>query len=260
MNKCHKTNSGDEKSPVFLAMALEKFSSKSIDIKDIKMKDKKKPFIYLMIIIFFSCSSTDKISFYRAVEKADTEIINGKVGLIRTIYCDIYIEHIDTNTWKYINKYNTFKGGGIESPSDPCFHFIIENTWNKPIVIDKIEIINKDNIAQSEDYSFIQDKNYLEDRYTINISSLLKSRRILSEHILVKDIDFEDETTLYKLYFIAPGDKVSFFRLFSNIPSGKLSKIRVSIKYSDLKKVIDFDIDRFDNNDIEEVNRYMEFL
>jgi len=213
-----------------------------------------------MLIIFIGCSSTDKISFYRAVERADTEIINGKVGLIRTIYCDIFIEHIDSNTWQYIKKNNAFKGEGIESPSDPCFHFIVENTWNKPIVIDKIEILNKDNIAPSEDYSFIKDKNYLENRYAINISSLLKNRRILSEHILVKDIDFKDDTALYGLDFIAPGDKVSFFKFFGNIPSGKLSKIRVTIKYSDFKKVIDFDIARFDNNDIEEVNRYMEFL
>jgi hypothetical protein len=34
----------------------------------------------------------------------------------------------------------------------------------------------------------------------------------------------------------------------------------VSIKYSDFKKVIDFGITRFDSKDIEEVNRYMEFL
>jgi len=203
--------------------------------------------ICFMIIILIGCSSNDKISFYRAAERADTEIINGKVGLIRTIYCDIFIEHVDLNTWQHIKKYNTFKGKGVEPPSDPCFHFIVENTWNKPIVIDNIEILNKANIAVSEDYSFIKDENYLKNRYAVNISSLLKNRRILSEHILAKDIDFEDDAPLYKLNFIAPGDKVSFFRFFSNIPSGKLSKIRVSIKYSDLKKVIDFDIARFDN-------------
>jgi hypothetical protein len=128
----------------------------------------------------------------------------------------------------------------------------VENTWNKPRVIDKIEILDKDNIPTlSEDYSFIKDIHYLENRYVINISSLLKNRRILSDHILLKDIDFEADTTLYKLHFIAPGDKVSFFRFFGTIPSGKLSRIRVTIKYSEFKKVIDFDIGRFDNNYIE---------
>jgi hypothetical protein len=221
---------------------------------------KKNLIIYLTIITLIGCSSTGKIYFYRASERADTEIINGKVGLIRTIYCDIFIEHIDNNTWKYIKKYNSFKGKGTESPSDPCFHFIVENTWNRPIVIDKIEIINKDKTAPAEDYSFIQDKNYLKSRYSVNILSLLKSRRILSDRISVKEIDFEDDTTLYRLDFIAPGDKVSFFKFFSNIPYGELSKIRVTIKYFDLKKVIDFDIVHFDNNDIEEINRYTEFL
>ena len=212
--------------------------------------------IFLIIIIFISCSSSEKISFYRAVERADTEIINGKVGLIRTIYCDIFIEHIDNNTWKFIKKNKSFKGKGREFPSDPCFHFIIENTWNRPIVIEEIEVFNKDDIAPSEDYSFIKDAHYLENRYAINISSLSKNRRILSEHILVKDIDFEEDAADYRLDFIAPGDKVSFFKFFGRIPSGKLSKIRVSIKYGGLKKVIDFDITRFDSNDIREVIVY----
>ena len=234
INKVNKTNSGDLKSPVSFIICL-------------------------MIFIFISCSNTDKISFYRAEERADTEILRGKVGLIRTVNCDIYIEYIDSNTWQSIKKFNAFKGNGREFPSDPCFHFIIENTWNSPIVIEKVEILLEDNTAPAEDYSFIKDKNYLENRFAISISSLLKTRRMLSEHILVKDIDFEDDTALYKLNFIAPGDKISFFKFFSSVPSGKLSKIRISIKYSDLKKIIDFNITRFDNNDIEEVNKYKEF-
>jgi hypothetical protein len=224
------------------------------------MTCKKTFIIYLIFLTLISCSNTDKISFYRAEERADTEIINGKAGLIRTIHCDIYIEHIDSNTWKYIKRFNTFKASGTDLPSDPCFHFIIENTWNKPITIEKVEILSSEYSAQSEDYSFIKDKNYLENRFAVNIPSMLKNRRILSEHILVKDIDFEEDASLYKLYFIAPGDKISFFKFFGSIPSGKLSKIRISIKYSDFKKVIDFNIARFDNNDIEEINKYNEFL
>ena len=223
------------------------------------MTCKKTFIIYLIIMTFISCANTDKISFYRAEERADTEIINGKVGLIRTIHCDIYIEHIDGNTWSHIKKINTFKAGGSGLPADPCFHFIIENTWNKPITIEKVEILSSEYAVQSEDYSFIKDKNYLENRFAINTSSMLKIRRILSEHILVKDIDFEEDASLYKLYFIAPGDKISFFKFFPSIPSGRLSKVRISIKYSDFKKVIDFNIARFDNNDIEEVNKYNEF-
>ena len=234
MNRFNKSKTGDFKSPVF--------------------------FICLMIAILISCSGTDKISFYRAEEKADTEIINGKAGLIRTIYCDIYIEHVDSNTWNHIKKFNTLKGNGTELPADPCFHFIIENTWNKPIVIENIEVVNNDNAASAEDYSFIKDKDYPENRYAVNISSLLNPRRILSEHILIKDIDFEDDAGHYKLNFIAPGDKISFFKFFSSLPSGRLSKIRITIKYSDLKKVIDFNIARFDGNDTEEVNKYIELL
>ena len=61
----------------------------------------------------------------------------------------------------------------------------------------------------------------------------------------------KNDTAEYRLDFIAPGDRVSFFTFFQRVPAGKSSKIRVSIKYFDMKKVIDFDIGRFEYNEIE---------
>ncbi len=208
--------------------------------------------IILLTIQFISCSGGEKVLIYRAAERSDVDIVGGRAGLIRTLYCDLYVEYVDRESWNYLKSFKSFKGNGWGFPVDPCFHFIIVNTWNKPFVIEKLEVLYKDESITSEDFSFIKDSSYLENRYSVSLSSLLKKRRIFSERDLLKDIDFESDTAEYKLNFIAPGDKISFFGFFKSIPSGKLSKIRVAIKYLDVKKVIDFDIGRFEYKNIED--------
>ncbi len=217
----------------------------------IKSKKRNIIIITLLGVLFLSCTDKNKTLFYRPVERADVDIVGGRAGLIRTVYCDIYIEYVDNESWDYLKKFNIFKGKGNGNPKDPCFYIKIVNTWNKPFAIDKIESAYNGEITPEEDYSFIKDKNYLEGRYSVNIAAMMKKRRILTEKELLREIDFEDETTGYRLNFLAPGDRVAFFSFFKRIPSGKSSKIRVGIKYFDLKKVIDFDIGRFEYNEIE---------
>lgn len=205
----------------------------------------------LLIVLFLNCSGSNGDLFYRAAERADVEIVQDRAGLIRTLYCDLYIEYVDNESWSYIKKFSLFKGGGWGNPLDPCFHFIVVNTWNKPFEIDKIEAFHKGELIKSEDYSFIKDKDYKEKRFALSLSSLMKKRRMLTEKDVLRDIDFENDTAEYRLGFIAPGDRISLFSFFPKIPAGKSSKIRVTIKYHDMKKVIDFDIGRFEYKEIE---------
>ena len=79
----------------------------------------------------------------------------------------------------------------------------------------------------------------------------MKTRRIFTDGDLLENINFENDSTEYRLNFIAPGDRISFFRFFRRVPGIKSSKISVAIKYFDMKKVIDFDIGRFEYNEIE---------
>lgn len=208
--------------------------------------------IFTIIIVgLLNCSGADKTLFYRAAERADVDIVDGRAGLIRSAYCDIYIENLNSESWDYLKNFKFFKGNGRGNPVDPCFHFIIVNTWDKPFIVDKIDVLYKGETISPEDYSFIRDKNYLENRYSVNISSFMKKRRLFTDKNLLMDIDFESESAEYRLDFIAPGDRVSLFTFFQRVPAGKKSKIRVSIKYFDIKKVIDFDIDRFEYTELE---------
>ena len=194
------------------------------------------------------CCRSGNTFFYRAVERSDVDVIKDKAGLIRTVYCDIYIEHVDSEGWKYLRDAPFFRGNGKGDPVPVCFHFIIENTWKRPFYIDRIEILHQGKVIKTEDFSFIKDKEYMENRYSVNLASLQIKRRILTDDTLLQDIDFSNDSVEYRLDFIAPGDRVSFFRFFSWLPVGKTTKVRIGIKYFDLKKVIDFDIGRFEYN------------
>lgn len=207
-------------------------------------------FLYISIIMAAaSCTGTGNKMFYRAVERGDVDIVYGRAGLIRTVYCDIIIEHVDNEGWKQLKEVPFFKGKGSENPVPVCFHFIIENTWKKPFQVDGIEILHAGQVIKAEDFSFIKDKKYMERRYSVNLSSMMKKRRILTDASLLREIDFGDDTIDYRLDFIAPGDRISFFRFFTWFPAGQSTKLRITIKYFDLKKVIDFDIGRFEYNE-----------
>ncbi len=228
-------------------------------MEEMKIKKIIFPIIVFLAIQFFSCGGSNGAMFYRAVERADVEIVQGRAGLIRTLYCDVYLEHVDNENWSMIKRNSIFKGAGTGNPIDPCFHFIIINTWDKPFEIDKIEAFYKNELIRVEEYNFIKDEKYKDSRYAVSISSLMKKRRLLTERDVLRDIDFENDTVEYRLGFIAPGDRVSLFSFFPNIPAGKSSKIRVTIKYHDLKKVIDFDMGRFDYNEIENIQQQTGF-
>ncbi|PKL17455.1 MAG: hypothetical protein CVV49_10855 [Spirochaetae bacterium HGW-Spirochaetae-5] len=225
------------------------------------MKIRKNLFMIMVFlpVQFLSCTGSNEAMLYRAVERADVEIVQGRAGLIRTLYCDLYLEYVDSENWGIIKGNSIFKGAGTGIPVDPCFHFIIVNTWNKPFEIDKIEAFHGDELIRTEDYNFIKDEKYKDNRYSVSISSLMKKRRLLIERDVLKDIDFENDSVEYRLGFIAPGDRISLFSFFPKIPAGRSTKIRVTIKYHDLKKVIDFDMGRFDYKDIENIQHQTGF-
>ena len=239
-------------SPLNKPFIYKKNIDHRVDIKSNYFMKKKNILVFAALCLIMQsirCSGYNNAFFYRAIERGDVDIVQNRAGLIRTVYCDIYIEHVDNEGWQHLKDFAFLRGNGKGNPAPVCFHFIIENTWKRPFQIDRIEILHDGRIIQSEDFLFIKDKNYMENRYSINIASLMKIRRILTDENLLKEIDFADDTVEYRLDFIAPGDRISCFRLFSWFPVGKSTKVRIAIKYFDLKKVIDFDIGRFEYNE-----------
>lgn len=201
--------------------------------------------LIIILFIFFSagCGGKELVRFYGPLPRGDVEIIAGKGGLIKSVYFDLFFEHLQKSDWEHLASFRSLKGGGRGFPVEPCFHIMIINTWNRPFEIKKIELICDNVTAEPEFFDFKGDSRFISERYAIDLASLWKQRRILSYSELLSEIDFEKSAIEYKLNFIAPGDKISSFYLFNTVPAGcKSTKLAVTIKYMDMEKVIDFDI------------------
>lgn len=186
---------------------------------------------------------------YRAADRGDVDIVGNRAGLIRTVYCDIYIENLSMDLRQKIFDSDVYRGIGRGMPLEPCFQFIIANTWNRPLKIENIGLRYDNEDIKPELFDYVKDPGYSEKRFAVNLNSLMQTRRLLSEDELIDEIDYDTETVEYRSDFIAPGDKVLFYRFFPVVPHRKGVKMYVTIKYFDTKKIIDFDITRFEYTD-----------
>jgi len=214
------------------------------------MMSSMKNIIFLLLIcisLLLSCSHDSRgVWIYRAGERGDVNIVGGRAGLIRTVYCDIYIENLSRELREKIYESDVYGGGGRGFPVEPCFQFIITNTWSRPLKIDKISIRYDSSDREPEFFDYIKDSEYAEKRFSVNLNSMQQYRRLLSDDELIDEIDYDTETVEYRSDFIAPGDKILFYRFFPVVPHRKGVKIYIIIKYFEMKKIIDFDITRFE--------------
>lgn len=124
---------------------------------------------------------------------------------------------------------------------------MISNTWNRPFQVTRVEIISGGKSIKPDFFGFIKKSGYSSARYRIDLEKFWKTRRVLTDAIMVEEIDFDYDTVQYDLGFIAPDDEVIFFRTFEWIPvESEKTRIRIGIKYYEMEKVIDFDVADFE--------------
>jgi len=203
------------------------------------------PVFNIIILLVLSCSSSTQWG-YRAAERADVDIVGNRAALMRTLYCDIYVENLTGELRQILYDSDIYRGRGKGMPLEPCFQFIVLNTWKRPIVIEKIVLRYDNEEFEPELYEYVNDPGYTEKRFAVNLNKMMQNRRLLTEDELIDEIDYDTETVEYRSGFIAPGDRVLFYRFFPFVPHRKGVKMFITIKYFEMKKIIDFDMTRFD--------------
>jgi len=203
---------------------------------------KRKYCILILIVSLFSCAGGSE-RYFGPAEKSDIYISRTGSGILRTGYCDISVEGLDSKTRKRLLDFPMFRGSGDGFPSIPVFCIMIINTWNKPIQVNRLEIITDKGVIPPEFFDYVSDKDYAGKRFAVNLRELWKTRRILKDVDSVRELDFESGTVEYSFNFIAPGDRILMFRTFGWISSDSGRKrLRIGIKYHEMEKVIDFDV------------------
>lgn len=202
-------------------------------------------FICISIMQIFSCSP-ETVRVFGPAGSYDVQVYRGSTGIIRTEFCNISLVNVDRDGWKYLSQARIFSGKGAGFPSNQCFCIMVVNTWDRPLQVSRVEVLSGGEVVRPESYSFSRGSDYLAQRYAVNLEELWKTRRMLTDNVILREIDFDNETLEYKMDYIVPGDFVLFFRTFDWIQTDLPGRFRIGIKYHEMEKVIDFDLARFE--------------
>ncbi len=212
---------------------------------------RKSPVIpVLILLIFIQCARTRIIRTTLPVERADTEVIQGKTALIRTYHCDIYLRHIDAALWKTIRKQDCFMSESekyirIRDPRFTGFLAVIKNTSRYPVNITDPHIVSNGMMNQSltvsETEAICSSQAY--SRY--DFPAILSTRTVTGGPLRPGDIEFDKETIPAESGAIAPDKTASVIYLFRWLPvKHRTIKVTLTVNSPHEKKVIDFDFMR----------------
>ncbi|MFC1669823.1 hypothetical protein ACFL20_05470 [Spirochaetota bacterium] len=198
-----------------------------------------------------SCAHQYGLDRYsQAIERYDTEINKKGYALIRSIYCDIYIENITYTSWEKLLDNEIFirKNININKYRIPklfFIHVIIKNTWKNPLVLEKVIIKYNNNILAPLTITEIRRKTKSPMYSKFNFKRILSPIRLLSDKYSIKEIDYEKDIIPLKLKFIPPSDKIIRIIAFDWIPvEERKLKLKFIFDQSGIKKVINFDLKR----------------
>ena len=207
---------------------------------------KKLWIIFLAAVLQPLSCGPETVRVLSPVERYDVQIYRGNTGIIRTEFCRVSISAVGRDLWRNLSKSDLFSGGGRGFPSNPCFCIMILNTWDRPLQVSRIEVLSGGEVVTPDRFSFAEGSDYFKKRYAVNLEELWKTRRLLSDNVVLEGLDFDNETLEYRMNYIVPGDYVLFFSTFRWIRPEAAAKLRIGIKYHDMEKVIDFDLAAFE--------------
>jgi len=209
--------------------------------------------ITVSILHQIACSPRYGIERYtKPTERPDVEVMNEGTALIRSIYCDIYVQQITPKNWEKLLKSTAFinpKSNNLKYrvPKLLFFQAIIKNTWKEPIKIDKIELKYDGITVQSLDAGELSSMHKSPMYVIFKFNKILSPRRIISEHYTVDKIDYEKDIISSRIKFIPPLDSELRIIAFGWIPiEYRKYKLIFTIYYPGNKKIIDFDFNRLE--------------
>jgi hypothetical protein len=207
----------------------------------------------LISISIFIVSCSPKYGIERIIapiERLDVSVVN-ESALIRTQYCDMYMEYVNNIKWESVMKFRLFSNGKFiyRIPYISVYFITVKNTSPKPIKITGLQLLIGGNSYQRLKIMELTDKFSSEQYNNFNFSSLNAGRRLIPASIesavippSLTKINFEKDTVTFLSDFIAPDDTVIFFAFFNAASTaGENYKVRIDMDAEGFKKVIDFD-------------------
>jgi hypothetical protein len=187
-----------------------------------------------------------------AIERYDVEQKDQGCSLIRSIYCDMYVELLDSKKWNYLfeNQYFTTSSREYENfrfSNYPVLHYVVRNTGREPIKIEKIVIEYGINKIESLTFQSFQSLHKSSAYKVFEFKKLFRKKRLLKNKFCLKEINYREDTLPFGFDFIPPSDTVLNFTAFPWIPvEQRKFRVYFHIDYGGRKKILNFDFQRFE--------------
>lgn len=212
-------------------------------------------FSIILILALFSFSCSGKYGIIRsteAVERVDVERKAKGCSVIRSIYCDLYAELLDSEKWNYLfrNQYFTASSREYENyrfTNYPVLHYVVKNTGKEPVKIEKIVVEYGKKKFKFLPFKRFQSLHKSSAYKVFEFEKLFGKRRLMGDKYCLKEIDYNKDSIPFEFDFIPPSDTVLKFIAFPWIPvEPRRFKVFFHIEYAGRKKVLNFDFQRFE--------------
>ncbi len=156
-------------------------------------------------------------------ESAIVDIMGTKTARVRSIYCDIMVEPLDTAGWDRIAKASVYRKKGRRHvfrrrPPLTAFFVILKNTVNAPIRLEKAQILIDGGRMEALTAEHISARFRSPAYSWCDFGRMLSLRRLVVEPESLKRIDFDRDTIAARLDFIPPQDHIITIIAFDRMP------------------------------------------
>ena len=212
----------------------------------------------LCIVVLFGLSTAScarKFGMVRTitpVERPDLDVdAKKRCALIRMRDFDMAVQEIGMGDWARLMEHELYHGKKGDSefriPRLNFFHIAVTNAGEVPVKIDEVFLEFGTKQIKALTLEEVKEKCKSPAYSGINFPALLGIKRIVSDKLCLREIDYSVNTFGYLPEYIVPGDTIISIAAFDWIPV-EYRKLRliVSIGYSgtEKKKSVDFDFHR----------------
>ena len=179
---------------------------------------------------------------YHPADHPGLEITAGGPALVRSVYCDIAVEHLAKGRVEDLLERTAEGRRCLSARLGPLrfFHVIVRSTVDMPIRVERAEILHDGGVMASLDAGELRRRLGGPGPSRCDPGAVFHRRRLLEERASLSEIDIGRDTVESRLDFIPPRDTVEEIFIFDRIPSAASRfTIRFTIDATGRKRNVD---------------------
>lgn len=202
-----------------------------------------RPAVIILCAWAISCATPALERFARPLDRPGVEITEEGPALVRSMYCDIAVEHLRENSLRRLLARSREGRRCVSGRLSPLvvFHVIIRSTVDMPIRVERAELVHAGGIAASLDIGTLRARISPPRHSDCDPAAVFSGRRLLEEGASWSEIDPKADTVESRLDFIPPRDAMAGLIAFDRIPtSSRRFTLRFTVDATGRTRSVEF--------------------